>query len=67
MSAPSALGLSVSVLYLLGTSRSNDVDGNENVKKKNKTIKIGLIRKTTTLHVHHTVLYISFPFCTTTT
>ena len=34
MSAPSALGLSVSVLYLLGTSRSNDVDGNENVKKK---------------------------------
>ena len=24
--------------------------------------KIGLIRKTTTLHVHHTCLYISFPF-----
>ena len=37
--------------------RSNDADGNENVKKT-----IGLISKTTTLHVHHTFLYISFPF-----
>ena len=37
--------------------RSNDADGNEKVKKA-----IGLISKTTTSHVHHTFLYISFPF-----
>ena len=37
----------------IGTLRSNDADGNENVKKTT----IGLISKTTTLHVHHT-------FCT---
>ena len=41
----------------LGTLRSNDADDNENVKKT-----IGLISKTTTSHVHHTLLYISFPF-----
>ena len=40
-----------------GTLRSNDADDNENVKKA-----IGLISKTTTSHVHHTILYISFPF-----
>ena len=37
--------------------KSNDVDDNENVKKT-----IGLIGKTTTLHMHHTFLYISSPF-----
>ena len=37
--------------------RSNDADDNENVQ--NTT---GLISKTTTSHVHHTFLYISFPF-----
>ena len=42
---------------LLGTLRSNDADDNENVKKT-----IGLISKTTTSHVHHTFLNISFPF-----
>ena len=42
----------------MGTLRSNDADGNENVKKTT----IGLIGKTTTSHVHHTILYISFPF-----
>ena len=42
---------------LIGTLRSNDADGNENVKKT-----IGLISKTTTLHVHHAFLYISFLF-----
>ena len=42
---------------IIGTLRSNDADGNENVKKT-----IGLISKTTTSHVHHTFLYISFPF-----
>ena len=36
--------------------RCNDEDDNENVKKA-----IGLISKTTTSHVHHTFLYISFP------
>ena len=41
----------------LGTLRSNDADDNENVKKT-----IGLISKTTPSHVHHTILYISFPF-----
>ena len=41
----------------MGTLRSNDADDNEHVKKI-----IGLISKTTTSHVHHTFLYISFPF-----
>ena len=41
----------------IGTLRSNDADGNENVKKT-----IRLISKTTTLQVHHTFWYISFPF-----
>ena len=39
---------------LLGTSRSNDA------QRKEKTI--GLVSKTTTSHVHHTLLYIYFPF-----
>ena len=34
------------------------MDGNENVKKRKK----GLISKTTSSHVHHTFLYIPFPF-----
>ena len=38
-------------------SFNNDAgDGNKNGKKT-----IGLISKTTTLHVHHTFLYISLP------
>ena len=45
------------IVLVLGTLRSNDADGNENVKKT-----IGLISKTTTSHVHHTFLHISFPF-----
>ena len=44
---------------LIGTLRSNDADGNENVKKNQKTI--GFISKTTTLHVHPGFLYISLP------
>ena len=36
---------------------NDDGDGNENAKKQS----IGLISKTTTLHVHHTILYISLP------
>ena len=46
-----------SFYVLLGTLRSNDADDNENVKKT-----IGLISKTAISHVHHTFLYISFPF-----
>ena len=42
---------------VIGTLRSNDADGNENVKKT-----ISLISKTTTSHEHHAFLYISFPF-----
>ena len=39
----------------LETLRCNDADDNENIKKT-----IGLMSKTTTSHVHHTFLYISF-------
>ena len=39
---------------LLGTLRSDDDDGNGNTTKA-----IGLISKTTILHVHHAFLYIS--------
>ena len=38
------------------TLRNYDGDGKENVKKA----ILGLMSKTTTLHVHHTFLYISF-------
>ena len=41
---------------LLGTLRSDDGDGNGNSTKA-----IGLITKTTILHVHHAFLYISLP------
>ena len=48
--------------FLVAGSFSNDDgdgdgDGNEDVKKA-----IGLLRKTTTLHVHHAFLYISLPY-----
>ena len=39
---------------LIWTLRNYDSDGKENVKKA-----IGLMSKTTTLHVHHAFLYIS--------
>ena len=42
---------------IIGTLKSNHVDGNENVKKT-----IGLISKTATSHVHHAFLYIFFLF-----
>ena len=41
----------------IGTLSSNNVDVQ---RERHKTI--GLMRKTTTSHVHHTFLYISFPF-----
>ena len=44
------------VRCLIGSFSNDDGDGNENGKKT-----IGLISKTTTLHVHHTFLYISLP------
>jgi len=45
------------VIMIIGTLRSNDADGNENLKKTKC-----LISKTTTLHVHHAFLYISLLF-----
>ena len=41
-------------IYSIGTLRNYDGDCKENVKKT-----IGLMSKTTTLHVHHAFLYIS--------
>ena len=38
------------------TNDDGDGDGNEDVKKA-----VGLLRKTTTLHVHHAFLYIPLP------
>ena len=43
-------------LSKLGSFSNEDGDGNQDVKKA-----IGLLRKTTTLHVHHAFLYISLP------
>ena len=40
--------------FLLGTLRNYDGDGKENVKKA-----MGLMSRTTTLHVHRAFLYIS--------
>ena len=40
----------------IGSLSNDDSDGNEDVRKA-----IGLISKTTTLHVHHALLYISLP------
>ena len=45
-----------SVLDRLGTLRSDDGDDNGNATKS-----IGLISKTTILHMHHAFLYISLP------
>ena len=41
---------------IIGSFSNDDGNGNEDVKKA-----IGLLRKTTTLHVHHAFLYISSP------
>ena len=46
-------------MLIIGTLRSDDGDGNENVVK---AIGLPVISKTTTLHVHHTFLYISLLF-----
>ena len=47
---------------ILGSMRNDDGDGNENDKKA-----IGLISKTTTLHVHCAFAKFLFRRCTTTT
>ena len=52
--APSSID--VPVLNQPGSFSNDDGDGNPDVKKA-----IGLLRKTTTLHVHHAFLYISLP------
>ena len=44
------------MVLILGSFSNDDGDGNQVVKKA-----IGLLRKTTTLHVHHAFLYISLP------
>ena len=44
------------LISIIGTLRSNDADGDENVTKT-----IGFTTKTTILHVHHVRLYISLP------
>ena len=43
-------------VHSLGTLRSNDVDGNQHIKKA-----IGFMSKTTALHVHHTFFVNFFP------
>ena len=54
---PAGVTVAVAVVRsLLGTSRYDDGDHNENVTKAT-----GLITKTTILHVHHAFLYISLP------
>ena len=42
------------ISWVIGSFSNDDSDGNQDVKKA-----IGLLRKTTTLHVHHAFLYIS--------
>ena len=44
------------MVLILGSFSNDDGDGNQDVKKV-----IGLLRKTTTLQVHHAFLYISLP------
>ena len=44
------------MMMMIGTLRSDDGDG-----QGNPTKAIGLISKTTILHVHHASLYISLP------
>ena len=43
----------------LGSFSNDDGDGNEDLKKARR--RIGMMSKTTTLHVHHAFLYSSLP------
>ena len=56
MSAHALLKMARDLFRALGTLRSDDGDGNGNTTKA-----IGIISKTTILHVHHAFLYISLP------
>ena len=56
LSRKQAIWEGVSDKVTIGTLRSNNADGNENVEKT-----IGLISKTTPLYVHHDFLYIFLP------
>ena len=47
--------MKVVILTIIGTLQDYDGDGKRNARKA-----IGLMSKTTTLHVHHAFLYISF-------
>ena len=49
-------GGSAVACWPIGSFSNDDGDGSEDVKKA-----MGLLRKTTTLHVHHAFLYISSP------
>ena len=49
-------GVTLTNLGATESFNNDDGDGSENVKKA-----IGLLNKTTTLHVHHAFLYISLP------
>ena len=49
-------------MFWIGTSRSSDVSRSGRQRERKKKKKKGLISKTTTSHVHHTFLYIPFPF-----
>jgi len=42
---------------VIGSSSNGNGEGNENSKKE-----IGFFGKTTTLHVHHALLYLSLPY-----
>ena len=44
------------LISIIGSFSNDDGDGKEDFKKA-----IGLLRKTTALHVHHAFLYISLP------
>ena len=57
LSSPQPCLVDGEILVILETLRSNDADGDENIKKT-----IGFISKTTALHVHHTFLVHFFPF-----
>ena len=46
--------LLMTMITIIGTLRNCDGDGKENINKA-----MGLMSKTTTLHVHHAFLYIS--------
>ena len=59
---PFSLPCCLVVKFPIGSFSNDDGDGNENVKTA-----MGLLSKTTSLHVHHAFLYISLPLLHVTT